>query len=66
VVAGALAALVLSLGLLVASLFRTDGLTLVWASLAADLVAVALLGTALRRRRAAARRSAPAPDDPGP
>ena len=58
-VAGALAALVLSLGLLVASLFRTDGLTLVWASLAVDLVAVALLVAALRRRRAAARRSPP-------
>jgi len=55
VVAGALGALVLSLGLLVASLFRTDGLTLVWASLATDLVAVALLVTALRRRRAARR-----------
>jgi hypothetical protein len=59
VVAGALLALVLSLGLLVASLFRTDGLTLVWASLATDLVAVALLAAALRRRRAAARRSPP-------
>ena len=59
-VAGALGALVLSLGLLVASLFRTDGLTLVWASLATDLVAVALLAGALRRRRAA-RRSAPGP-----
>jgi hypothetical protein len=53
VVAGALGALVLSLGLLVASLFRTDGLTLVWASLGVDLVAVALLAAALRRRRAA-------------
>ena len=52
-VAGALLALVLSLGLLVASLFRTDGLTLVWASLGVDLVAVALLAAALRRRRAA-------------
>ena len=39
-VAGALAALVLSLALLVASLFRTDGLSLVWASLATDLMAV--------------------------
>ena len=58
-VAGALLALVLSLGLLVASLFRTDGLTLVWASLATDPVAVALLAAALRRRRAAARRSSP-------
>jgi hypothetical protein len=61
VVVGALLALVLSLGLLVASLFRTDGLTLVWASLAVDLVAVALLAAALRRRRDAARRSARGP-----
>jgi hypothetical protein len=53
VVAGALGALVLSLGLLVASLFRTDGLVLVWASLVADVVAVILLAGALRRRRAA-------------
>jgi hypothetical protein len=53
VVAGALGALVLSLGLLVASLFRTDGLVLVWASLATDLVAVVLLAVALRRRGAA-------------
>jgi cobalamin synthase len=60
-VAGALLALVLSLALLVASLFRTDGLTLVWASLATDLVAVALLAAALRRRRAAARRSSSGP-----
>jgi hypothetical protein len=52
VVAGALLALALALGLLVASLFRTDGLSLVWASLALDLVAVTLLVTALRRRRA--------------
>ena len=52
-VAGALLTLVLSLGLLVASLFSTDGLTLVWASLATDLIAVALLAAALRRRRAA-------------
>ena len=52
-VAGALLALALSLGLLVASLFRADGLGLVWASLATDLVAVALLAAALRRRRAA-------------
>jgi hypothetical protein len=61
VVAGALVALVLSLGLLVASLFRTDGLNLVWASLATDLVAVALLAAALRRRRAARRSAAPGP-----
>ena len=50
-VAGALLALALSLGLLVASLFRADGLGLVWASLALDLVALTLLVTALRRRR---------------
>jgi hypothetical protein len=52
VVAGALLALALSLGLLVASLFRPNGLGLVWASLALDLVALTLLVTALRRRRA--------------
>ena len=55
-VAGALLALALSLGLLVASLFRADGLSLVWASLATDAVAVTLLVTALRRRRAGSRR----------
>ena len=49
-VVGALLALALSLGLLVASLFRSDGLVLVWASLAVDLVALTLLVTALRRR----------------
>ena len=51
-VAGALLALALAMGLLVASLFRSDGLGLVWASLAVDLVALTLLVTALRRRRA--------------
>jgi hypothetical protein len=51
-VAVALLALALSMGLLVASLFRSDGLGLVWASLAIDLVALVLLLTALRRRRA--------------
>ena len=51
-VAAALLALALALGLLVASLFSADGLGLVWASLAADAVAVTLLVTALRRRRA--------------
>jgi hypothetical protein len=51
VVAGALLALALSLALLVASLFRADGLGFVWASLAVDLVALTLLVTALRRRR---------------
>ena len=62
-IAGALLALVLSLALLVASLFRTDGLILVWVSLAVDLVAVALLAAALRRRRAAPHR---VPDRPWP
>jgi hypothetical protein len=52
VVAAALLALALSLGLLIVSLFRADGLGLVWASLATDVVAVTLLVTALRRRRA--------------
>ena len=49
-VAAALLTLALSLGLLVASLFRADGLGLAWASLALDLVALTLLVTALRRR----------------
>jgi hypothetical protein len=52
VVAGALLALAVALGLLIASLFRADGLGLVWASLAVDLVALTLLVTALRRRQA--------------
>jgi hypothetical protein len=52
VVAGALLALALAMGLLVVSLFRSDGAGLVWASLAVDLVALTLLVTALRRRRA--------------
>ena len=51
-VAAALLALALALGLLVASLFRADGLWLVWAALAASLLALTLLVTALRRRRA--------------
>ena len=51
-VAGALLALAAAGGLLVASLVRADGLGLVWASLAVDLVALTLLVTALRRRRA--------------
>ena len=51
-VAGALLALAAAMGLLIVSLFHSDGLGLVWASLAVDLVAVALLVTALRRRRA--------------
>jgi hypothetical protein len=54
-VAGALLALALSLGLLVASLFRADGLSFVWASLATDAVAVTLLVTALRRRAGSRR-----------
>jgi hypothetical protein len=52
VVAGALLALAVAMALLVASLFRADGLGLVWASLAVDAIAVTLLTTALRRRRA--------------
>ncbi|HZA81317.1 MAG TPA: hypothetical protein VFC13_07580 [Actinomycetes bacterium] len=56
-VAGALVALAVAMGLLVASLFRADGLSLVWASLAVDAVAVTLLVTALRRRRAGSRRA---------
>jgi hypothetical protein len=52
VVAGALLALAAAMSLLIVSLFRSDGLGLVWASLAVDVVAVALLVTALRRRRA--------------
>jgi hypothetical protein len=51
VVAGALAALAVAMALLVGSLFSTDGLLLVWASLAADAVAVTMLVAALRRRR---------------
>jgi hypothetical protein len=56
VVAGALLALAVAMGLLVASLFRADGLSLVWASLATDAVAATLLVTALRRRRTGSRR----------
>jgi hypothetical protein len=52
VVVGALLALAVAMGLLVASLFRADGLGLVWASLAVDAIAVTLLVTAIRRRRA--------------
>ena len=50
--AACLLALVMAMGLLVVSLFLADGLGLVWASLAVDAVAVTLLVTALRRRRA--------------
>ena len=49
-VVGALLALAVAMGLLVASLFRADGLSLVRVSLALDAVAVTLLVTALRRR----------------
>jgi len=52
VVAFALLALAAAMGLLVASLFSADVIGLVWASLALDLVALTLLVTALRRRRA--------------
>jgi hypothetical protein len=51
VVVGALLALAAAMGLLVGSLFSTDGLVLVWASLAADAVALTLLVAGLRRRR---------------
>jgi hypothetical protein len=53
VVVGALLALAAALALLVASLLRSDGLVFVWASLAADAVAVSLLVAAVRRRRPA-------------
>jgi hypothetical protein len=51
VVAGALVALAVAVALLVVSLFRADGLVLVWCSLAVDAVAAALLVAGLRRRR---------------
>jgi hypothetical protein len=51
VVAGALLALAAAMALLVASLFDGDGHALVWASLAADAVALSLLVAAVRRRR---------------
>jgi hypothetical protein len=56
VVVGALLALLVSVGLLTASLFAVQGVALAWLSVAADLVAASMLVTALRRRR---------PDGPG-
>jgi hypothetical protein len=53
VIAGALLALAAAMALLIASLFTADGSGLVWASLAADALAVALLVAAVRRRRPA-------------
>ena len=50
-VAAALLALAAAVVLLVASLFRADGLVLVWCSLAVDALAAALLVAGLRRRR---------------
>ena len=50
-VAAALLALAVAMALLFWSLLSADGLVLVWASLAADAVAVTLLVAALRRRR---------------
>jgi hypothetical protein len=52
-VAGALLSLATAMGLLAVSMFRADGLALVWASLAADAVALTLLVAALQRRRPA-------------
>jgi hypothetical protein len=52
-VVGALLAMAIAIVLLVASLFRPDGLAFVLWSLLADGVAVTLLVGALRRRRAA-------------
>jgi hypothetical protein len=51
VVVGALLALLVAVGLLTASLFTVQGITLAWLSVAADVVAAAMLVTALRRRR---------------
>jgi uncharacterized protein (DUF58 family) len=51
VVAGALLALLVAVGLLAASLFAVQGLILAWLSIAADLLAAILLVSALRRRR---------------
>jgi hypothetical protein len=52
-VVGALLAMAIAIALLVASLFRPDGLAFVVWSLVADAAAVTLLVRALRRRRAA-------------
>jgi hypothetical protein len=51
VVAGALLALFVAVGLLAASLFSAQGLLLAWLSVAADALALTLLIVALRRRR---------------
>lgn len=50
-VAGALLALLAAVGLLVASLFSTQGVLLAWLSVAADALALLLLVVSLRRRR---------------
>ncbi len=50
-VVGALLALLVAVGLLTASLFTVQGITLAWLSVAADVAAAAMLVTALRRRR---------------
>ena len=55
-VVGALLALLVAVGLLTASLFAVQGVTLAWLSIAADVVAASMLVAALRRRR---------PDGPG-
>jgi hypothetical protein len=52
VVAGALLALFVAVGLLAASLFSAHGLLLAWLSVAADALALTLLIVSLRRRRA--------------
>jgi hypothetical protein len=51
VVVGALLALLVAVGLLTASLFVVQGVTLAWLSVAADVAAATMLVTALRRRR---------------
>jgi hypothetical protein len=50
VIAAAVLAMAVAIGLLALSLFRPDGLAFVWWSLAADAVAVILLVRALVRR----------------
>jgi len=52
VIPGAVLAMLSAIALLAVSLFRPDGLTFVWWSLAADAVAVTLLVRALARRGA--------------
>jgi hypothetical protein len=51
VVAGALLALFVAVGLLAASLFSAQGFLLAWLSVAADALALTLLIVSLRRRR---------------